>query len=493
MNRFVPQLINTKITGSCFTMNMKNFAGAVVLSFLLVISSAGKGYCEFVKTKIAVLDFEVHGKAFHTRDMGAIVSEWFITTLVKDGRFDVVERAMLQKILSEQKLSTTGLIAEDSASRIGKILGVKIIISGSILHLTGNIEVNSRIINVETGSIIAAENIRCDSEAGLQTQIKRLTTRIVKNFPLTGYIVKRKNQSVMIDLGLDSGIHAGMEFVVYKEGAVIKHPKTGEVLDVEQILTGRIRITRVQRNMAEASILKEEGAGVSYGQLVKSVQIVRKGSETRNLGDGWGLTLREVPDLGGNELRLTFKTVPADASIRILNIGPRYFPGMVLQSGRYHIEISRPGYQTAVRWLTLLAGREVVCSKTLSPLPERVEEHVVKAETEPAPVPEKIEEEISPLVLLLRSNDARDIIKAAKEIIKGENIDRDVYQEVEKQLLKGYENEDGGRRYTDAMAWLCKALSSSHDEKYSATLEEVRDNSPSFKLTMYAATSLLQL
>lgn len=474
-------------------MNRKSFAGAVLLTFLLVFGSVGKGHCEFIKTKIAVLDFEVHGKAFHTQDMGAIVSEWFITTLVKDGRFDVVERAMLQKILAEQKLGATGLIAEDSASRIGKILGVKIIITGSILHLTGNIEVNSRIINVENGSIIAAENIRCDSEAELQTQIKRLTARIVKNFPLTGYIVKRKNQSVMIDLGLDSGIHAGMEFIVYKEGAVIKHPKTGEVLDMEQILTGRIRITRVQRNMAEASVIREEGAGISYGQLVKSVQIVRKGPETRNLGDGWVLTLREVPDLGGNELRLTFRTVPADASVRILNIGPRYFPDMVLQSGRYHIEISKPGYQTAVRWLTLLAGREIVCSKALSPLPERVEEPVVEAETEPAVVPAEIREEISPLILLLRSDDSRDKIKAAKEIINGGNIDGHVYQEVEKQLLTGYQSEDGGRRHTDAMAWLCKALSSSHDGKYSATLETVRDNSPSFKLTMYAATSLLQL
>ncbi|BCL61292.1 hypothetical protein DGMP_19850 [Desulfomarina profundi] len=476
-------------------MNTKSLAGVVLLSFLLVFGSVGKGHCEFIKTKIAVLDFEVHGKAFHTRDMGAIVSEWFITTLVKDGRFDVVERAMLQKILAEQKLGATGLIAEDSASRIGKILGVKIIITGSILHLTGNIEVNSRIINVENGSIIAAENIRCDTEAELQTQIKRLTARIVKNFPLTGYIVKRKNQSVMIDLGLDSGIHAGMEFIVYKEGAVIKHPKTGEVLDVEQVLTGRIKITGVQRNMAEASILKEEGDGISYGQLVKSVQIVRKAPETRNLGDGWVLTLREVPDLGSNEFRLSFKTVPNDASIRILNIEPRYSPGMVLQSGRYHIEISRPGYQTAVRWLTLLAGREVVCSKTLSPLPEpeRVEEHVVETDTEPASEKKEIREEISPLVLLLRSNDARDKIKAAKEIINGENPDKTVYEEVEKQLLAGYENEDGGRRHTDAMAWLCKALSSSHDEKYSETLETVRDNSPSFKLTMYAATSLLQL
>jgi TolB-like protein len=489
------QAFNTKFSGIFFVMNMKKFAGTVLFSVFLVIGAGGEGFCDFVKTKIAVLDFELHGRQFHTGDMGAIVSEWFITTLVKDGRFDVVERAMLQKILAEQKLGATGLIDESSASRLGKILGVKIIITGSILHLTDNIEVNSRIINVENGSIIAAESIRSGSEAELQAQIKRLTARIVKNFPLTGYVVKKGNRSVMIDLGLDSGIHAGMEFIVFKEGTVIKHPKTGEVLDVEQIITGRIRITRVQRNMAEASVIKEEGEGISYGQLVKSVHVPKKGTEIRKLGDGWILALKNVPDLGSGELRLSFKTVPADASVRILNIGPTYVPGMILPSGRYHIEISRSGYETATRWLTLLPGREVICSKTLALLPEKAED-LVEVETESPSLPgevEKVEEVVPPLILLLRSNDAKDKIKAAKEIIDGENIDKLVFVEVEKQLLSGYGNEDGGRRHVDAMAWLCKALASSHDEKYSATLETVRDNSPSFKLTMYAATSLLQL
>lgn len=234
-----------------------------------VFSTAG---ADFQKTKIAVLDFEVIGDKLETTDMGAILSEWFITSIVKSGRFDVVERAMLQKIISEQKLSSTGLIDEDSATKLGKLLGVKVIISGSVLKIRDSIEINSRVISVESGSIIAADNIRDSANNDLHLLVDELTAKILRNFPLTGYVVKKNPKSVIIDLGLDSGLAPGTEFIVYREGEVIKHPKTGEVLDVEQIITGRLRIEKISKNVAEGDIISEEPGGIQYGHLVKSVQ-----------------------------------------------------------------------------------------------------------------------------------------------------------------------------------------------------------------------------
>ncbi len=51
--------------------------------------------------------------------------------------------------------------------------------------------------------------------------------------------------------------------------------------------------------------------------------------------------------------RLSIKTSPDKASIRILNIAPKYQPGMVLKPGRYHIEVSQKGYQRHTEWLEL--------------------------------------------------------------------------------------------------------------------------------------------
>ncbi|MBU1567384.1 MAG: hypothetical protein KJ630_17390 [Proteobacteria bacterium] len=242
--------------------------------FFTVLSSSflTSAQADFQRTKIAVLDFELIGGKLETTGMGAILSEWFITSIVKSGRFDVVERAMLQKIISEQKLSSTGIIDENSATALGKILGVKVVITGSVLNLRDTIEINSRVISVESGSIIAAENIRGGPESDLHNLVDQLTTKIMRNFPLTGYVVKKNPTSVIIDLGLDAGLSSGTEFVIYKEGEVIKHPKTGEVLDVEQIVTGKLRITRVSKNVAEGDIISQDPSGIAYGQLVKSVQ-----------------------------------------------------------------------------------------------------------------------------------------------------------------------------------------------------------------------------
>lgn len=244
--------------------------------FLLLVFSAGiasQCFAEFKKTKIAVLDFELRGDKFETLDMGGIVAEWFTTTLVQDGRFDVVERALLKKIINEQKLGMTGLIDENSSVQIGKILGVKTIITGSVLQIGKIIDVNARIINVKTGSIVAAENIRSTSTENLRALIDQLTSKIMKNFPLTGYIVKITNDNVLIDLGSSSGLYPGMKFIVFKEGELIKHPKTGEVLEVEQIRTGLIQIDEVRANVASARILKENpGHVIEYGQLVQSTR-----------------------------------------------------------------------------------------------------------------------------------------------------------------------------------------------------------------------------
>lgn len=253
-------------------LNINSLLICIFITFLTAVFNT-QSYAEFKKTKIAVLDFELRGDNFKTKDMGGIVAEWFTTALVQDGRFQVVERAMLKKLIEEQKLGMSGLIDESSSAHLGKILGVKTIISGSVLQFQDTIEINARIINVSTGSIVAAENLRSNTSDNLKEAIGRLTTKIVKNFPLTGYLVKRRDNTVLIDLGATSGLQTGMEFIVFKEGDVIKHPKTGEVLEVEQIRTGLIKITEFTANTATAEILeiapKQE---IRYGQLVQSVR-----------------------------------------------------------------------------------------------------------------------------------------------------------------------------------------------------------------------------
>ncbi len=54
-----------------------------------------------------------------------------------------------------------------------------------------------------------------------------------------------------------------------------------------------------------------------------------------------------------NQVHLIVKTSPDNSKIRILNIGPKYQPGMALKPKRYHIEVSHKGYQRHTEWIEL--------------------------------------------------------------------------------------------------------------------------------------------
>ncbi|MDD3342131.1 MAG: PEGA domain-containing protein, partial [Sulfurospirillaceae bacterium] len=50
---------------------------------------------------------------------------------------------------------------------------------------------------------------------------------------------------------------------------------------------------------------------------------------------------------------LVIKPNPVDATIKILNIGPKYYDGIVLSKGKYNIEVSKNGYETVSQWLNI--------------------------------------------------------------------------------------------------------------------------------------------
>lgn len=105
------------------------------------------------KHKIAVLAFSnLDGRS---SEFGGFIAEELITRLFKTRRVDVVERQFLDKILMEQKLNLVGIIDETTAKKIGKILGVDAVCSGTITDLGDTLKINARLISTETGAIFA--------------------------------------------------------------------------------------------------------------------------------------------------------------------------------------------------------------------------------------------------------------------------------------------------------------------------------------------------
>jgi curli biogenesis system outer membrane secretion channel CsgG len=91
------------------------------------------GLTENQKRTIAVVEFaDLRG---NVTDFGRFLAEELITKLYETRKFKVIERQLLNRVMAEQKLSLTGVVDPTSAQKLGKLLGVDAIASGTITDL----------------------------------------------------------------------------------------------------------------------------------------------------------------------------------------------------------------------------------------------------------------------------------------------------------------------------------------------------------------------
>ena len=104
--------------------------------------------------RIAVLPF-VPADGSNVKD-GWNLSEKLITQVVRAGKVQVVERSLLRNLMEEHHLAQTGMLNPAMLKKIGQVTSVEAIITGSFVTSSREFVVNARLINVETGVIIAA-------------------------------------------------------------------------------------------------------------------------------------------------------------------------------------------------------------------------------------------------------------------------------------------------------------------------------------------------
>jgi len=106
--------------------------------------------------RIVVMPFESSGEESGKMQLGKAVSEIMVVLLSKDGKFSVIERDKLSKVMEELKLGMSGLIDSTSASQVGKVLGAQGIMTGTVSDAGMFINVSARIVDVETAQVKAA-------------------------------------------------------------------------------------------------------------------------------------------------------------------------------------------------------------------------------------------------------------------------------------------------------------------------------------------------
>lgn len=102
----------------------------------------------FVPT-VAVLPFEARGRDLENDNVGKSVSE-LVGVALMEGGINTVERAELNKALEELNLSAVGLADSASQVKLGRLIGAKILITGSVFKSGDKNYVVAKIIGTET-------------------------------------------------------------------------------------------------------------------------------------------------------------------------------------------------------------------------------------------------------------------------------------------------------------------------------------------------------
>ena len=103
------------------------------------------------KATIAVLDFQ--GRGISQTEVAAL-SDRLRNELFRLDVFQVVERGMMETILTEQDFQLAGCTSDECLVEIGQLLGAEMMVGGSISKIGDMYTASARIVNVETSRVI---------------------------------------------------------------------------------------------------------------------------------------------------------------------------------------------------------------------------------------------------------------------------------------------------------------------------------------------------
>lgn len=294
----------------------RNITSKVLMILIIVLMISSLGFSKELP-RVAVIGFDSTAPGYIWRidsELSKATTDLMINALIKTEQFRVFERIKLDAILKEQDFQAySGRVDPSTAVEIGKMLGVDLIVAGSVTSIvykksggikigplslkksTASVTITVRAINVTTGEIIFSEvkkgttsksgvSIRVPVAGGLglssesvvdifsaiedvclQTAVEFAVkidneAMIISSLLLEGYVVKVESTSggeitqVYINLGENSGITVGDEIKIFQEGEVILDPKTNEILDRELDLIAQARIITVKEKLSIALV-----------------------------------------------------------------------------------------------------------------------------------------------------------------------------------------------------------------------------------------------
>ena len=292
---------------SCF------FCLLLVCLFLVALPAQAQ-----LKKRVAVSRFEDRtGSGYHS--LGEGIADMLVTALVKSGKFIVIERQEIERIIKEQQFGESFMVTPETAPKVGQLLGAELFIVGSVSEfgqkesnmsggmsiLGGGIStkksravIDIRLVNTSTGEIVAAESEEgTESSTGISVRYEdidfsnqnswdntdigkaareaingcvKLIAENMEKIPWSGKILKTNTDgTVLMKPGSEGKVKPGMEFFVFRKGEEVKDPDTGLSLGTEESLVGKIQVMEdaLKGKAAKAKIL--QGSDFKTGDIVR--------------------------------------------------------------------------------------------------------------------------------------------------------------------------------------------------------------------------------
>ena len=103
--------------------------------------------CVFSREYIAIIDFE--GIGVNEQEARSLTQR-LTSEMIKLEVYQVLERSEMKRLLDEQKFQSSGCVNTQCAVDIGKILGAKYMVVGSVNKVGRTFSIDARMIDVET-------------------------------------------------------------------------------------------------------------------------------------------------------------------------------------------------------------------------------------------------------------------------------------------------------------------------------------------------------
>lgn len=104
--------------------------------------------------RVAIISFDnTSGKISEFGDLGGPLRDMIVSDLSGVENLQMLDRQALEKVLNEQNLNNSKSFDAATATKIGKLLGAEVIITGTYFEMFGSLRVDAKFINVETGAI----------------------------------------------------------------------------------------------------------------------------------------------------------------------------------------------------------------------------------------------------------------------------------------------------------------------------------------------------